>query len=117
MASLRLRTVEWARNLTNLRDISFSSIGEIPSMEPLKNCAKLEYLDFTENCNVLDGRIRFLQELPRLCRIGYMNRPHYDIKCQEMRDIIEPRREPGYKLGSRWKVKDVVEYDLELKKQ
>ncbi len=107
--SSRIGNIEWASELKNLQRLRLESVGDIPSLKPLCSCGDLEYLEFSVNCNVLDGQISFLTALPKLVHAGYRNRKHYDIKREEINEILHARPRSERLSQVMWPAKRIIE--------
>ena len=70
--------------LGSLRELELNNNGDLESLEPLRRCQSLERVSFFGTTRILDGKISVLEELPRLKKVVFGRRRHYDRKREEL---------------------------------
>ncbi len=70
-----------------LNRIAFVSCPVIKSVVPLTRLENLESVLLWERTNILDGDIRCLLSLPKLRRLSFLNRKHYNLKIQDLKNM------------------------------
>ncbi len=83
-----LRVVE---NCSELEFIAIDNVGSIESLSPVNNCPKLKVISFVDSTDILDGKIRFLNQFPKLETVAFRERRHYDAK----RADLPSKQQPG----------------------
>ena len=86
-----LSSLDIVENCKELEFLAIDNVGTIESLLPVQNCQKLKVCSFVESTNVLDGKIRFLNELSQLETVAFRERRHYDAK----RVDLPSRQQPG----------------------
>ncbi len=76
-------------SLRKLRHLSFSNCGVIDSISPIASCRELESVNFTEGTIIKDGDLRVLLNLPKLRRVGFANRSHYNLTLAQALEHIK----------------------------
>lgn len=76
-----------ASKLTNLKKLSFSKMGEIPTLQPIQNLKKLETIVLVEDTKILDGNLHVLLDLPLLNNINVQGFKHYAPSISSIMDI------------------------------
>ncbi|MDD5135652.1 MAG: hypothetical protein PHP01_09635 [Phycisphaerae bacterium] len=69
--------------LAGLVKLSVSNCKRIESLRPVEKLENLSELRFIESTNVIDGKVAFIKNLPRLKNVIFQNRRHYDFKREE----------------------------------
>lgn len=86
----RISNLHIVENCSELEFMSIENVGAIESLLPAQNCPKLKVISFVET-NVLDGKIRFLNQFPQLETVAFQERRHYDAK----RADLPSKQQPG----------------------
>ncbi|HAL45873.1 MAG: hypothetical protein A2Y12_14590 [Planctomycetes bacterium GWF2_42_9] len=66
--------------MKSLEKLSISNCGSIESLEPVSKLMNLNELRFIESTNIIDGNINIVSSLPKLEKIVFQNRRHYNLK-------------------------------------
>jgi hypothetical protein len=86
LQTLELDTCKKINNLnvigkiSSLEKLSVSNCGNIESLEPVSKLINLNELRFIESTNIIDGNIKIVSSLPKLEKIVFQNRKHYNLK-------------------------------------
>lgn len=97
--SLRYLDIDTCKGLSNLRVVencrelefmAIDNVGPIESLLPVHNCQKLKVISFVERTNILDGKIRFLNQFPLLETVAFQERRHYDAKRVDLPSKPQP---------------------------
>lgn len=101
-----LSTLDWIKNLIDLEEVVFQRCRKIEKLDDLFglfkllkvhiiNCDKIQSIQgiehlqnleeflFYESTNVLDGDLKPLMQLPKLKKVSFQNRRHYNHKVQD----------------------------------
>ena len=98
--SLRYLEIDTCKGISNLsmvencRELEIlvvDNIGPMESLLPVQNCQKLKVISFVDRTNILDGKIRFLNQFPLLETVAFQERRHYDAK----RVDLPSKQQPG----------------------
>lgn len=85
----KLQNIDFIAHLPNLIKVRLDNLGDIASLEPLLQCRKLEYLNFTDGTTIVDGDLSVLERMPSLKKIYFINRRHYSHKQEYFQHINE----------------------------
>jgi hypothetical protein len=69
--------------LRELRKLTLNAVGKVASLHFLTACRKLEALSLQFSTNILDGDLGFLERMPKLKRVHFKNRAHYNRRWQD----------------------------------
>ncbi len=69
--------------LTQLEYLSVCNDGAIQSFKPLAGLKKLQDVHFYESTNIEDGDLTPLKQLPRLKKVSFQERNHYNLKRKD----------------------------------
>lgn len=81
--------IEDVSKLPSIKKISFSKMGDIPSVAKISNLVKLERLFITENTKIIDGKIRFLLDMKALSYLVIQGFNHYDVNVWDLMNLIK----------------------------
>ncbi len=79
-----LSSLDVVENCKELEYMAIDNVGTIESLLPVQNCQKLKVCSFVESTNILDGKIRFLNEFSQLETVAFRERRHYDAKRADL---------------------------------
>lgn len=79
-----LSSLDVVENCKELEYLAIDNVGTIESLLPVQNCQKLKVCSFVESTNILDGKIRFLNEFSQLETVAFRERRHYDAKRADL---------------------------------
>lgn len=88
-------SLEPVRPLRRLQYLHLSEGGHIDSLLPIKGMLDLQELWFYGSTNVVDGRVKFLADMPSLREVRFQNRRHYDAKRDTIDAVLHSRRSRG----------------------
>ncbi|ELE46486.1 hypothetical protein A1U5_00588 [Escherichia coli KTE66] len=86
---MAMSIIEDVSKLPSIRKISFSKMGDIPSVTKISNLVKLERLFITENTKITDGKIRFLLDMKALSYLVIQGFNHYDVNVWDLMNLIK----------------------------
>jgi Leucine-rich repeat (LRR) protein len=69
--------------LAGLEKLSVSNCKRIISLKPVEKLKRLTELRFIESTNIVDGEIAFVKKLPKIKKVIFQNRKHYDLLMNE----------------------------------
>jgi len=75
-------------NLVNLKTLLIEDCGNIQSLKPLQNTQNLRKIWIGGNTTVIDGDIEVVIKLPKLKELWFVNKKHYNIKVNEVQEIL-----------------------------
>lgn len=75
-------------NLVNLKTFLIEDCGNIQSLKPLQNSLNLIKVWIGGNTTVIDGDIEVVIKLPKLKELWFVNKKHYNIKVNEVQEIL-----------------------------
>lgn len=76
----KINNINILEQMPSLETLSISNCGDIESLEPIRKLQNLTELRFIESTNIIDGNIKIISELPKLKKIIFQNRKHYNLK-------------------------------------
>jgi len=86
----KIKDMKIIGQMNSLEKLSISNCGNIESLKPISNLANLSELRFAESTNVIDGDIEILKKLPKLAKIVFQNREHYNQKMDDFAKKEQP---------------------------
>ncbi len=76
----KIGSINIVGQISSLENLSVSNCGEIESLKPISKLVNLTELRFIESTNITDGDIKIVSNLPKLEKIIFQNRKHYNLK-------------------------------------
>lgn len=76
----QVKSLCFAKDMKSLGYINFSDVGNVSSLEPLREDLGLQAIAFAGSTNILDGDLSVLVDLPKLAMVMFALRSHYTHK-------------------------------------
>lgn len=76
----KINNIKIIGQIVSLEKLSISNCGSIESLKPVSSLVNLSELRFIESTSIADGDIKIVSNLPKLKKIVFQNRKHYNLK-------------------------------------
>ena len=80
--------IDAIRSLRALQTLWLCNMGEISSLKPLRDMSELTSVFLHESTNIVDGDLTPLKTLPKLQKVSFQERKHYNMKRCDFEDRL-----------------------------
>ncbi|OQA02567.1 MAG: Internalin-A precursor [Planctomycetes bacterium ADurb.Bin401] len=83
----KIRKINVLSAISSLETLSISNCGRIESLKPVSELKALSELRFIESTNIIDGDIKIITRIPKLQKIIFRNRKHYNMRTDDLTSL------------------------------
>jgi len=95
LTGVALSSADFLTHLSNLRFLTLQNVGRLPSLEFIRDLARLETFALAENTVVENGDLARLLQMPALRVVGFTDRRHYSHRQEDIQTVLTDRGTVG----------------------